>query len=446
MNAQVPDPLRDAAGFHAWSLMYLERTLSADDERAFEKLLVSSKDAAAAFASAAQLDTDLHECLAVAPAVARIPASPMAAEILDPRNVSDMRFVSDVCGQIRVSAAGQARDKNASQRVMAVRRARRYWLPSLAAAGLAAAVTAYAIHDYSTSGTNPSPGRSQPRVAHNKIRTDKFAVEPQPVETTPNSKWTEGGSVVARELPEPMGDSTKREGIAEVVELAPPPVEDPRVVESPKREVDPVPARTNELPLTPGKTAPQPPAEEPVAPIDEADGRRLADTAAWRSIGTLALKRESEKVEIDLKYEGNAFDKGKTFFGGIVYRKPLVPARGAAVFKLVVDSDVLSSSEHDFQFVLNNVSDRSIYLSVKDQLAAVKDKLDLAARQHVFELVVRKFNVFEVRIDGITTHTITEDLNRYQWEKIYLGFRTSSRGSEAQPAVVQDVSLKYLEK
>ena len=182
----APHPLREPDEFRAWTILYLDRELSAADEREFAALLRDSEEARQAFAEAAQFDAQLHEL----------------------RSQEELRASSR-----RLTAITSRRRTDQTA-----------WVAGLAAAAVLLVILLVAVFS-SPSGRTSAPGRLQAKAP---------VVEPEPAVPVP-------APPVPREVPPPPTQDHFLIPLPEPERpVVPPSPEAPRET-PPPRKVEPAP-------------------------------------------------------------------------------------------------------------------------------------------------------------------------------------------------------------
>jgi len=446
----IPDPRTDADAFQAWSILYLDRVLELKDELAFERKLIESPEAALAFRQAAEMDVSLFEAASAVkissgpvkrrkpksstaiPKVTRIPSLQSAkAEALDPRNQDDMQFVSTVCTEI---TSHQQADRETSQRNDRITRGwRKYWMQGFVAAGVAGALTlvfagqlmqadpenGVARHlrhqgPSQKAGSNPGANAAEDAAAgehEGRVADGSGEMQPRQPAPQPNLPHHDNARDIAANLPDaPPAQKSATE--ADLVLTA-----------TDKTERLSAPALSNAG-----------------GSVDPLDAERLNEGTVWLPLGSVAVERDAGRAEINFKREENAFTRDEKVFGGLLYLRALDPLRSPSL-KLSIDASIFSSSM-DFQFVLFNKLNQGkrVHISPKDFLPQIKDAVNLKERRHTLEIVVKKFNQYELRIDGVAVNH-TEPLLQAEWDKLYIGFLVSARGSDTETVSIERVIM-----
>jgi hypothetical protein len=169
-------------------------------------------------------------------------------------------------------------------------------------------------------------------------------------------------------------------------------------------------------------------------------------TDIWRPTGDLVIERQPLSAGIPLKSD----DQDVWKRGGLIYLVPQSLSRGRPSLKLEVTGPVFSSPLHDFEFIVTNKPHAGtlITLSVKrENLDEIQKVLDLKRPTHTFELIVWRFNRYEILVDGHTFYFHCETLNQPEWDNLYLGFRGLSRNTTPDTQLlVRQVSVGYVDK
>jgi hypothetical protein len=450
MSKTVPDHKTDPDLFNAWSMMYLDRALSADKEQAFEAVLASNSEASAAFARVCEMDTNLFENSEVVAVAPRTVRTELEAELLDPKNAADLEFISQVCRVLNESPALRKVEKIPARRqsvsVLPAKRAASFWRP-LALAWPAAAIVlitaAYYFivtprHEPVARQTVPPIQNPQPDMPDAEFSLKNNNAESRGVV----AHGDEPDSNVLSPLTRP--DNTESEAT-----LANGNVTDVKkhVVRSaqPGPNNDLVEASDpDHVPQEPKRTQPRSVKTIALGVNAETSGRQLDDTGIWRATGDVMLRRTATRTEIPLKMETN---DNRWHLGGQICMKTFDVEKGTPYLRMTVESSVLRSPAIDLEFIITNQASggKIVPVSVRPQeMEKLSGKIDVNARRHTYEIVIRRFNQYEIRIDGHSVYFHTEPLTRGEWEEMCLGFRAACKGNvDAETIIVEDVSIGY---
>jgi hypothetical protein len=454
MSIPVPDHRIDPDTFNAWALMYLDRALSPEQERAFAALLASDAEAGSAFARACEMDTSLFEDRKeTSAAQPRSVRAALEAELLDPANAADLRFVSQACRVLGDSAVLNKIEKIPPAPSVVLEspppRRHRVWQSAAltAAASLAVAALTYI---YIISGQNSAPtSQSGPatrltkknsQLPHQQESDNKTPQNP-PAPTFENRE-THAQDTTPKPEPHPEA--------AQPSDIVAPQKQPPAAPRAPELDTPDLLLMSDPDHAPATAPAKQPPASQAILRGTAADpaGARLDDAKIWRTTGDAAPRRSATRVEISLAKESeNESEKERWHLGGLVCTKTFAIDAGAPYLRLTVDSSVLSNPALDFEFIVTNqpVGGKIVALSVRpEQMEKLGLKIDLAARRHTFEIVVHKFNQFELRIDGQTSYFHTAQLNKPEWAEICLGFRAVRKGHVEDGVVaIENAAIGY---
>ena len=436
---EIPDPRIDPVAFQAWALLYLDHELEPRQELEVERILVESPEAAALLREAAEMDISLVEAAAGAqissgpvhrrkpktstgmPKVTRIPSLQSGeVEALDPTNQDDMKFVAEACTDV---ASGQERDRSLSQRHDRIARGwRRYWLQGVVAAGVMAAVTLVIVGQMLDQPGGTVAGQRKIRGANTGDPGSAVDENFDGIPDEPGEK-----TIANYNLQRKSGPS---------VEFGSPEHEIARKAESGDQYPENEALQTG----MPGKDGDAGTQAVQAGSVDPRDAARMNESMVWLPLPGVKAECEPARARFQFKRETNPFTRDEKAFGGMLYLRPLDPARGPSL-KVTLDGP-LFSSQMDFQFVLvNKLSEgKQVKLSPKDFLPQIRESINLQSRKHTFEIIVKKFNRYELRFDGVLVNH-TEPLLAAEWPKLYLGFIVSAPGNDTETLTIERVTL-----